>query len=131
MSDSKVKIDLPLPDSVKVEEGTVSKVYISKGEESNVYEPSATEELMLAIMSKSSVTEGDVEESYKKILSKSFEGSKQSQADINGTFFLDANFKKRIQQPPYDPEVFKRFLELNHIFIQQAYPYPRCFDKDD
>ncbi len=113
--DKKVKIDLPLPDGVKVEEGAVSKVFISKGNESNAYVPSATEELMLAIMSKSSVTEGDVEHSYKKILSKSFEGSKQSQADINGTFTLDANFKKRIQQPPYDPEVFKRFLELNHI----------------
>ena len=62
--------------------------------------PSATEELMLAIMSKSSVTEGDVEDSYKKILSKSFEGSKQSQADINGTFTLDANFKKKNPTTP-------------------------------
>ena len=67
--DKKVKIDLPLPDGVRVEEGAVSKVFISKGNESNAYVPSATEELMLAIMSKSSVTEGDVEDSYKKILS--------------------------------------------------------------
>jgi len=41
MSEEKVKIDLPLPDSVKVKEGAVSKVFISKGAENNAYVPSA------------------------------------------------------------------------------------------
>ena len=88
MSEEKVKIDLPLPDSVKVKEGAVSKVFISKGAENNAYVPSATEELMLAIMSKSSVTEGDVEDSYKKILSKSFEGSNERRCSCSNIILL-------------------------------------------